>query len=136
MAHHQHHQLRLGILLLTAAALTAVTAAAGPPAVAQTAADQNTTQAAQEGGTKPELPAETGQTPPQIKVSGVSAQQAAALKPAFHITGAQGWINDPNSMFERNGTYHVFYQVRLPAVLGHACMRSTSLILGLLPAKG
>lgn len=34
------------------------------------------------------------------------------LKPRFHITGATGWINDPNGMFQnRDGSYHVFYQV-------------------------
>ena len=117
MARHQEHrQLWLGILLLTAAQLrgpaeAVSAAAAGPPAAGQTAGGQNTTQAAEEGGTKPELPAETGQSPPRGTVSGVSAQQAAALKPAFHITGAHGWINDPNGMFQRNGTFHIFYQV-------------------------
>lgn len=94
------------LLVLTAAQLCVHAEAAAPAA-----ASQNVTQAAQAGGTKPELPEETGQDYPQGAVTGVSKKLAAALKPAYHITGAHGWINDPNGMFQRNGTYHVFYQV-------------------------
>ena len=48
----------------------------------------------------------------QEAVLGVSREQAALLKPRFHITGSTGWINDPNGMFQnRDGMYHVFYQV-------------------------
>ena len=48
----------------------------------------------------------------QEAVLGVSREQAAALKPRFHITGSTGWINDPNGMFQnKDGLYHVFYQV-------------------------
>ena len=31
-------------------------------------------------------------------------------KPLFHITGDQGWINDPNGLIYFKGYYHVFYQ--------------------------
>ena len=48
----------------------------------------------------------------QIAVGRVTKEQAEFLKPRFHITGASGWINDPNGMFQnKDGIYHVFYQV-------------------------
>lgn len=31
-------------------------------------------------------------------------------QPAFHITGKQGWINDPNGLILFKGKYHVFFQ--------------------------
>ena len=31
-------------------------------------------------------------------------------EPAFHITGEQGWINDPNGLIYYNGQYHAFFQ--------------------------
>ena len=31
-------------------------------------------------------------------------------KPIFHITGEEGWINDPNGVIKFQGKYHVFYQ--------------------------
>ena len=31
-------------------------------------------------------------------------------KPAFHITGEAGWINDPNGLIYYNGQYHAFFQ--------------------------
>lgn len=32
------------------------------------------------------------------------------LRPSFHITGGQGWINDPNGLIYFGGKYHAFYQ--------------------------
>lgn len=33
-----------------------------------------------------------------------------AERPAFHITGSAGWINDPNGFSVYNGAYHLFFQ--------------------------
>ena len=32
------------------------------------------------------------------------------LRPKFHITGGDGWINDPNGLVLYKGRYHAFYQ--------------------------
>lgn len=32
------------------------------------------------------------------------------LRPKFHITGGNGWINDPNGLIKFGGEYHVFFQ--------------------------
>ena len=32
------------------------------------------------------------------------------LRPHFHITGGEGWINDPNGLVYYRGKYHAFYQ--------------------------
>ncbi|MBQ3596243.1 MAG: glycoside hydrolase family 32 protein [Clostridia bacterium] len=32
------------------------------------------------------------------------------IKPAFHVTGEKGWINDPNGLIFYKGKYHAFYQ--------------------------
>ena len=33
-----------------------------------------------------------------------------AERPAFHVTGAIGWINDPNGFSCYKGEYHLFFQ--------------------------
>lgn len=35
------------------------------------------------------------------------------LRPKFHITGGNGWINDPNGLIKFKGKYHVFFQYYL-----------------------
>ena len=32
------------------------------------------------------------------------------IRPKFHITGGEGWINDPNGLVFYQGRYHAFYQ--------------------------
>lgn len=32
------------------------------------------------------------------------------IKPAFHVTGEKGWINDPNGLIFYKGKYHAFFQ--------------------------
>jgi len=31
-------------------------------------------------------------------------------RPEYHVTPPANWLNDPNGLIERDGTYHVFYQ--------------------------
>jgi beta-fructofuranosidase len=32
------------------------------------------------------------------------------IRPKFHVTGGEGWINDPNGLIFYKGRYHAFYQ--------------------------
>lgn len=32
------------------------------------------------------------------------------IRPMLHFTSGSGWINDPNGLFFRDGTYHMYYQ--------------------------
>jgi hypothetical protein len=32
------------------------------------------------------------------------------MRPEFHFTAEQGWINDPHGITVRDGVYHAFYQ--------------------------
>ena len=36
--------------------------------------------------------------------------QQNSIRPSFHITGGNGWINDPNGLIKFKGLYHAFYQ--------------------------
>lgn len=57
------------------------------------------------------------------------AQQPVPIRPAFHVTGGAGWINDPNGFSCYRGEYHLFYQYYPHSVLaglkywGHAKTR-------------
>ncbi len=48
------------------------------------------------------------------------------VRAKFHITGEEGWINDPNGLIKFNGRYHAFYQSYPadvnwgPIIWGHA----------------
>jgi beta-fructofuranosidase len=35
---------------------------------------------------------------------------SAAERPRFHLTPPEGWMNDPNGLVVRDGTFHAFYQ--------------------------
>jgi fructan beta-fructosidase len=42
------------------------------------------------------------------------------LRPRLHFTARQGWINDPNGLFQLDGVWHLQYQHLWPRHWGHA----------------
>ena len=43
-----------------------------------------------------------------------------AHRPRYHVTPPANWLNDPNGLIERDGTYHVFYQYNPGGPYHHA----------------
>ncbi|QAU12279.1 glycoside hydrolase family 32 protein [Halorubrum sp. BOL3-1] len=43
-----------------------------------------------------------------------------AQRPRYHVTPPANWLNDPNGLIERDGTYHVFYQYNPGGPYHHA----------------
>jgi fructan beta-fructosidase len=52
--------------------------------------------------------------------SAKDASVAASLKPLLHFTTPEGWLNDPNGLYQWNGVWNMQYQTRWPRAWGHA----------------
>ncbi len=40
----------------------------------------------------------------------VIASPTDPQRPRYHVVSPSNWLNDPNGLIQRNGTYHLFYQ--------------------------
>ena len=45
-----------------------------------------------------------------VQTDSVDTSNTEKYRPAFHHTPLYGWMNDPNGMFYKDGTWHLYYQ--------------------------
>ena len=43
----------------------------------------------------------------------IEDDEGRALRPGYHVTAQEGWMNDPNGLFEYGNNTHILYQARL-----------------------